>query len=326
MPFDLTVFNKETYTTMVETVAQDIDKFNQASGGTITLINRPSRGDQDVYSKFQGISDLVRRRNVYGDGAVASVRLTQTLENSVKVAAGTPPVEYEPAQYAWIKQNPTDAAIALGTQLGKGRMADMLNTGIMCAVAAIKNNPKATRSGYARPDTMVNAAALFGDRSSAIKAWVMHSACSTDLLNYALNNDHRLFAYDTVNITQDPAGRLFIITDSPYLVKYSDPAKPDASSLDGYFTLGLTEDGIVVSDNDDYNSAIVDITGKENLHVQQQAEWSYNVAVKGYRWDMAKGGASPTNLALATGTNWTQVPESVKNTAGVLAIMSPTYI
>lgn len=324
MSFDLAVFNKETYTTMVETVAQDIDKFNMASGGTIALVNRPSRGDQNIYSKFQGISDLVRRRNVYGSGTIAPVRLTQTLENSIKVAAGTPPVEYEPAQYAWIMQNPTDAAIALGTQLGKGRIADMLNTGIMCAVAAIKNNPKATYSGNATPATMVNTAAKFGDRSSAIKAWVMHSACSTDLLNYALNNDQRLFSYGTVNITQDPTGRLFIITDSPYLVEHSDVNNP--SLLTGYLTLGLTEDGIVVSDNDDYYSVLTELLGGENIRAQQQAEWSYNVAVKGYRWDLTKGGASPNNLALATSTNWVQVPESIKNTAGVLAQMHTTYI
>jgi len=53
MPFDLEVFNSETYTAMTETVAQDINKFNEASQGTITLINRPSRGDEDIKSSFK---------------------------------------------------------------------------------------------------------------------------------------------------------------------------------------------------------------------------------------------------------------------------------
>ncbi|MEG2434564.1 MAG: major capsid protein, partial [Acinetobacter sp.] len=30
MPWDLQVFNKQTYAAMTETVAQDIDKFNEA--------------------------------------------------------------------------------------------------------------------------------------------------------------------------------------------------------------------------------------------------------------------------------------------------------
>lgn len=324
MPFDLEVFNSETYTAMTETVDQDINKFNEASQGTITLINRPSSGDEDIKSSFKGVADLIRRRNVYGDGTVNSVRLTQTTENSIKVAAGTPPVEYSPSQYTWIQQNPTDAAIVIGEQLGKARLADMLNTGIMCAVAAIQNNPKAMRESIVNAAALPNTAGLFGDRESAIKVWVMHSACASDLLNHALNNSERLFSYGTVNITKDVAGRIFIVTDSPSLVTATNP--DDRESITGYNTLGLTESGIVVSDNADYKSAIQDLLGRENLGVMHQSEWSYNVAVKGYKWDITKGGASPTNLALATGTNWIQVPASVKNTAGVLAKLERTYI
>ena len=42
MAFDLQVFNKQTHLALTETVDQDIEKFNQASGGVITL---PSRSD-----------------------------------------------------------------------------------------------------------------------------------------------------------------------------------------------------------------------------------------------------------------------------------------
>lgn len=36
MAFDLQVFNKQTHLALTETVDQDIEKFNQASGGVIT--------------------------------------------------------------------------------------------------------------------------------------------------------------------------------------------------------------------------------------------------------------------------------------------------
>ncbi|EPJ2923540.1 major capsid protein [Pseudomonas aeruginosa] len=110
MAFDLAVFNKQTYTALTETVAQAIDKFNQASAGTIVLQNAPAQGDFDIKASFKLIANLVRRRNVYGNGDVAATRLTQLLNAAVKVAAGTPPIEYEAAQYNWVLQNPALAA------------------------------------------------------------------------------------------------------------------------------------------------------------------------------------------------------------------------
>jgi len=50
MPWDLQVFNKQTYAAMTETVAQDIDKFNEASQGAIQLINEPFGGDFNIES------------------------------------------------------------------------------------------------------------------------------------------------------------------------------------------------------------------------------------------------------------------------------------
>ncbi|WP_311198371.1 major capsid protein, partial [Pseudomonas chlororaphis] len=35
MPFDLQVFNKQTYAAMTEVVDQQVNAFNEASGGTL---------------------------------------------------------------------------------------------------------------------------------------------------------------------------------------------------------------------------------------------------------------------------------------------------
>ena len=43
MAFDLAIFNKQTYTALTETVSQAIDKFNEASAGTIILQNAQRR-------------------------------------------------------------------------------------------------------------------------------------------------------------------------------------------------------------------------------------------------------------------------------------------
>jgi hypothetical protein len=313
MAFDLQVFNKQTYLAMTEYVAQDVEKFNQASAGAIQLISNPFQGDFDMEASFKQIEGLVRRRNAYGTDPVAAKRLTQILDVAVKVAAGTPPIQYEKQQYLWIKQNPEAAALTIGEQLGKAKIADMLNAGILAGASAIGGNTDAVEgdgTGDATFRLLNKGSARMGDRSGAIRAWVMHSTTMHNLFDNALANAENLFRYDGVNVIRDPFGRLFVVTDSPAL------AVTTTGTI--YNTLGLVEGGIVVNDSNDFNAELVPSTGNENIEYTYQAEWSYGVGVKGYAWDTANGGKSPTDTAIGTGTNWDKIATSIKDTAGIL--------
>ncbi|OOF48209.1 hypothetical protein BKK54_11130 [Rodentibacter genomosp. 1] len=311
MSFDLQVFNKQTQVALTETVDQDIEKFNEASGGTIVLQNAPVEGDFDIRASFKAVAGLVRRRNAYGQGTVEAKRLEQLLNVAVKVAAGTPPLEYEPQQYHWILKNPELAAITIGQQLAKARLADMLNTAVLGGVAAIGGNTKTVLDDKAQAPTfrtLNKGAALFGDRSGSLKAWVMHSTTLHSLFENALTNTERLFNYDNINVVRDPFGRVFVVTDSPALV-----------NADGsYNTLGLVENAILVGGNNDFNSVILPKVGGENIGATYQAEWTYNLGILGYKWDMTAGGKSPNDTALGTSTNWEKSATFDKDTAGVL--------
>ncbi|MCU4453052.1 major capsid protein [Acinetobacter baumannii] len=314
MPFDLQVFNKQTYVSMTETVAQDVNKFNEASQGTIVLLNEPFNGDFDLKASFKAIQGLVRRRNAYGSGTVASKRLEQMLDVAVKVAAGTPPIEYEVQQYHWILQNPELAALTIGEQLGKAKIADMLNAGILGTVSAISGNTAAVEGdGTADPSFRLlnKGAGRMGDRSGALRSWIVHSTTIHNLYDNALANTERLFNYDGVNVIRDPFGRVFVITDSPALVG-------DKAGTPYFNSLGLVEEAIVIKDNKDFNAELVPTTGGENLKYTYQGEWTYGVGVKGYAWDMANGGKSPNDASIGTPTNWDLIASSIKDTAGVL--------
>lgn len=313
MAFDLQVFNKQTYLSMTETVAQDVEKFNQASAGAIQLISNPFQGDFDMEASFKQIEGLVRRRNAYGNGTIAAKRLTQILDVAVKVAAGTPPIQYEKQQYLWIKQNPELAALTIGEQLAKAKIADMLNAGILSGASAIGGNSAMVEGDGTAAATFRlqnKGAARMGDRSSAIRAWVMHSTTMHNLFDNALSNAENLFRYDGVNVIRDPFGRLFVVTDSPAL------SVTTTGTI--YNTLGLVEGAIVVNDSNDFNAELVPSTGKDNIEYTYQAEWSYGVGVKGYAWDTATGGKSPTDAAIGTSTNWDKIATDNKDTAGVL--------
>ena len=316
MAFDLQVFNEQTRTVMTETVDQDIAKFNEASGGTIVLMNKPFEGDFSITSAFQSISGLVRRRDAHGSGSVAAKRLQEMLNVAVKVAAGTHPIEFEPQQYKWTLRNPELAAVKIGEQLAKARLADMLNAAIRCGVTAISGNAAMVQDGSAAApnfNVLNTGASKMGDRSSSLRSWAMHSGTMHKLWDGALTNTERLFTYDGVNVIRDPFGRVFVVTDAPDLV--------DTTGADPvYKTLGLVEGAIVAQDSNDFYATMQEKTGGENITAVYQAEWSYGVGVKGYAWNMSAGGASPSDTALGTKTNWTKKATSNKDTAGVLVL------
>ncbi len=314
--FDLAVYSEFAYETFTEVLRQQINLFNSASRGAIRLKTVPHVGDFSDAVSWGKVNGLVRRRNPYSNASVSEVHLRQITDTMVKVAAGTPPVELDPVQFTWIQKNPEEGGVVLGRQLAVDTMADMLNTALMAGVAALKGVPAVVYDGTGdTPDTMtpsmqVKGAALFGDASNAIAAWVMHS---TPLHNFYLNNvqnAERLFTYGTVNVIADPFGRVFICTDSPALIEAGTP--------NIFNTLGLVPEAMIVDQNSDFIDNWDYTNGKENIHRTYQAEWSYELGVKGFSWDKTNGGKAPADAAIAVTANWDKYVTSNKDLAGVL--------
>jgi hypothetical protein len=328
---DLAVYSEYAYTAMTETLTQQVMKFNEASAGTIVLASAAHQGDFSDVVMFGAVSNLVRRRNAYGAGAIAGVDMRNIVDTKVKVAAGTPPIDLSPGQFKWIQQDPKVAGAAMGQQLAKQTMADMLNTSIGIAVVAIGQVPNnvydatdnvAPTSGVeaGQPaNTMSfinqnNAARKLGDYADNLQAWVMHSKPWFDLMNNQLTNAERLFTYGTVGVIRDPAGRLFVMTDSPNL--YSATGGTETGSTAEYYTLGLAPGAITCEQNNDYDDNWSTLNGNENIVRTYQAEWSFELGLKGFSWN--KSSKSPTDAALLTAANWVQYATSDKDLLGVL--------
>lgn len=312
---DLAVYSEYAYTSMTEVLRQQVEKFNAASNGAITLRAAANQGDYNDKVFFQKISNLVRRRNPYGSGAVAAKSMVHLVDTMVKIAAGTPPVRLDPGQYRWIQQNPEVAGAALGQQLAVATMADMLNTAIMSCnaalsgVAAVNYDATSDTPDTLNPVALNNAAAKFGDRSSDITCWVTHSVPMHNFYGNALTNTAQLFKYDTVNVMADPFGRLFIVSDITTLFTAGTPNVA--------YVLGLVPGGVIVEQNNDFDFNVEKSNGDENIISTYQAEWSYNLGIKGFAWDKTNGGHAPDDTALAVNTNWDKIVSDNKDLAGV---------
>lgn len=311
---DLAVFSEYTYEAMSEVLAQQVELFNAASGGTLLLRSAAHAGDYSDVAFWAKIQGLVRRRNAYGSGAVAEKNLEHLIDTMVKIAAGTPPVRVDPSQFEWIQRNQEEGGAVYGQQLAKDTLADMLNTSLMAYVAALTGETDVYEDVSANPTTfktLLTGASKFGDASNNIVSWVMHSKTLFDIYGVALDNTNGLFNFGTVNVRQDGFGRPLIITDSPSLIATT----PDP---DEYFVAGLTRGAVRVDMNGDFVQNTETKNGDENIIRTIQSEWSYNVGIKGYSWDKATGGKSPNDAAIATANNWDRYATSHKDTAGVL--------
>jgi hypothetical protein len=194
-------------------------------------------------------------------------------------------------------------------------LSDMLNTLIAVLVAAISNNVNAVNDVSATAglslDAFNTAHALFGDSSSNLVAQVMNGRAAHKLIGANLANNAKLFSADNV-LVLDVLGKPVIVTDAPALTQTGTPNKLKV--------LSLAAGAGTVMNNNDVITNVQQTNGKERIEATFQADYTFGLSLKGYTWDEANGGKSPTDAELATGTNWDQTATSIKNTAGVITI------
>ncbi|MFO1268553.1 MAG: major capsid protein [Rubrivivax sp.] len=310
------VFNQYIMPATIETLAQMVDKFNAASRGTIRLTTASFDGDFMQESFFQSIHSAQRRVNRYAaQGAAAATDLTQAKISKVKVAGGFGPIRFEPSQMTWLNKPTAEGIEVASRNFAEALLRDQINTAIAALKAAIANQASATNdvsgSGGINYAALNNAHAKFGDFSGGILANVMTGEVFHKLIGQNLSNAQQLFRADTVTVV-DMLGKAIIVTDAPSLYVAGTPNKQ--------YVLGLTEGAATVMDSSDVITNIQTTNGQTRIETTLQMDYSFGLALKGYTWDETNGGKSPSDAALATGTNWDLVMTSIKQTAGVCAI------
>lgn len=310
------VFNEYIMPATIETLGQMVEKFNGASNGAIRLTTEGFTGDFMQESFFANIHAAQRRVDRYAaQASAAATDLTQLKHSAVKVAGGFGPIRYEPSQMTWL-QNPSAQGIEVASRnFAEALMKDQLNTVIACLVAAIGNTAAATNDVSATLgldySALNNAHAKFGDRSADIVADVMTGEVYHKLIGQNLTNTAKLFQSNGVTIV-DILGKVVVVTDAPALYLAGSPNKQKV--------LGLVSGAGTVTDGSDIITNIETTNGQTRIETTMQVDYTFGVSLRGYTWDEANGGKSPTDAELATGSNWDKIATDLKATAGVIAI------
>lgn len=309
-----TVFNEQSYTSFMETISYNFDLFNQFTGGGFLLTSGTISGDFAKEAYFKRISGLVRDRDITSESSVSAVDFTMDETAKVKFAKSTPPVKMPPHFWEWIGQDPEVAAAWYGRQLAEDSLDDVMGAALGAIIGATANvGATATYDGTAGVASLlglVNTQALWGDRASQRVCWVMHSKSANDLHKEALANSSQLFTFGSTNVLQDSFGKPFVISDRSELVYTSSGTK--------YHILGLQQGAVVVEGPNNYRSNVETSNGGENIQETIQSQWTWNMALKGYTWDVTNGGRNPNAAARNTGTNWDKKATSVKDIGAIM--------
>lgn len=313
---NMQVFDKYYQPAIIETLAYMVDKFNGASAGAIRLTTEGFEGDFIQNSFYSALHSAQRRVDRYAsNGSASATSLAQVKDSGVKIAGGFGPILFEPSQLGWLQKPTSEAIAAISQNFAEAMLKDQLYSAIAALVAAIANQSAAKNDVSASAGisygAINDAHAKFGDHSGNIVANVMTGSVYHKLIGLNLTNAQNLFQMNNVTVV-DILGKSVIVTDAPALYVTGTPNKQ--------YVLGLVDSAAMVYDGGDIVTNIETSNGKERIETTFQADYTFGLALKGYTWDTANGGKSPTDAEIATGSNWDKTASDIKHTAGVVAI------
>jgi hypothetical protein len=302
-------------------VGQNIEVFNEQSNGTLQFETRDLEGDFAKTRFFDRISSLVTYRDDTSTSSVTSESLTTSDHIAVKTKRKIGPVENTVDSLETIASDEEEFSMMFGRQAGEDAAENYLNTALGSAVSALSNQgPNYVDESGSSSNTLTHALlndllSAFGDARGDIVALVMHSKAFNDLVgnNISSSGDQTEFA----TIYREAPGsfqRPVVVTDSPDLINTDGIS----TGTDSYYTLGLQEGAMQVSESDSLRIFDEVETGSENVTFRAQGESAITLDMLGFTWDETNGGRNPNDSALKTGSNWDTDHSEEKNRAGVV--------
>lgn len=325
--------NPFVYSGYTEMLAQFSDAFNEQSNGAIVLTSQSRRGELESSTFFQNISGLVTRRDTTSVASVTDTRVPMAQIDMVKVDRKVGPVAHTYDSFRKIgivgnvPENHHSSGIdeldlVVGQQTAKATQVEQINTVLKALVTSLYKTTglKWVNKGSSHTlDTidLVETLAKMGDRAANnVGLWVMHSREFYKLVGTQITgNLDGVTGFVVASGSPVTLNRPVLVIDSPSLI-ITDGV---SAGVNSYVTLGLCQGAAMAEDSEDMMLATQLISGNENLMVRIQGEYSYNVGVKGFTYNVAGGGVNPNDTAMGTAANWVQSYADVKDLGGVIA-------
>lgn len=325
LPSDMKVYDPRARGGFTERLLQNLAVFNQASNGTMVLASNRQAGNFSYESMFKMAGGLITRRDETSLAAATAKKLSQDEFITVKVNRKVGPVEWTLASFKKAGYNESTFRFVAGQEAADAFLQDQVHSSLVSVTAAlngfasVKHEVKNSGGNFIKMAStdLVDGLNKFGDQAQQIRAWVMHSKTYNDLVKDQINMKVTgISNLSLAGATPITLNRPVLVTDDPALIVNDAP--PSQTAAYRYLTLGLTANAVTCEDSEEETMLFETITGLENIVIRMQGEMAYNLGMKAHKWDVANGGANPTEAALGTATNWDRVLTDPKQMPGVI--------
>ena len=310
---DFKIYHDQVYAGITEVQAQNSNVFGEVSRGALLVQTLASKGDYRYASFITEIASLITRRDTTSVAAATDLAIAQEEDISVKLNRKIGPIGQTLDAWRKIGEDDQHASFVLGQQIAKAIEVEYVNSimvGLDGALDGQTSQEYDASNGILQIEDLVAGLNKMGDAAGKIVCWVMHSKVAHDLMldhiTNAITGPAELVIIEGSNAS---LGRPIVVTDDTTLFR--------DLTTDIYVTMGLVEGAAVVEESEPTTLEDERELGKENIIHRVQGEYAYNLMLKGFKWDVANGGANPTGATMATSTNWDKVVTDAKNLAGV---------
>lgn len=329
---DFTIYDPTFHAGQVESLAENIALFGSAlamNGGRAPAINLRSRNINGFYERttnFKLPSNTISRRDPTDMSAATDAWIEDVEHVGVKVASRIGPFLDTYDKFIKRGNSIEMQSFVVGQATGEYMFQDYITTALSSVIAAINNQAGTPMvldisdgaNGQLDQAALINAKRLMGDQAARLNTIVCSSGPYFDVMADSYTANKATVADLIVNAGANPTlGMPSVVTDNSVL-SFVDVTNKN-------YVLLLADDAVRVTESEGRARMYMQqVLGLENVALRLQGEHSYNLDIKGTAWDMANGGASPNNAALATATNWDAYATSPKNGPGVLIICDAT--
>lgn len=321
---DVKIYQPQMQGAFIETLQQNVDAFNAASAGALSFDTRELHGQYEQEAFFDEVSAISRRDPSADSSSTASAtKLTQDEFVGVKLSRRNGPYEWNISSARLANFDPRRFSMVVGRQTAVATPKEMLDRVLSALEAKLDGvadlEHDATDGTLATAD-LIDGIGKRGDQAAAVRIWVMHSKPYFDLVKEQVASSASIYGSEVFGAQIFEGGpwslnRPILVTDSDSLVDLTDVSsdEPIYSSLGlvaGAANIDMTEPPLAVAEGPK--------TGSDNLYIRWQAEYSYNLKLRGCAWDISGGGANPTDANVASAGNWDTVVADDKLLPGVI--------
>ena len=302
---NMIIYNDLAQTAYLERLQDNLDVFNAASNGAITVIDESIEGDFRKRA-FYKVGGSIEHRDVNSTGAVTLKNISAGEMVGVKVPFKYGPYAATEETFKRRVRSPEEFSQIVGQDY-----ADALIKGYFEFAAAALNGSVGSNSDmkvaaqFATDGKKVLTKAMrkFGDKFSRLSLWVMDSASYFTIIEDAITT--KLYQESDTVVYGGLPGTMGI----PVLV--TDQAKANT-------VYGLQTGAVTITNSQVPGFRAYQINDQENLAIGIRGEGAFNLDVLGYSYKSDTGGANPNLATIGATANWQKHATSNKNTAGVI--------